>query len=711
MVTTVERQIAGRTLKIETGKMARQAHGAALVTYGETVVLVTAVAQEIRADLGFFPLTVEYKEMQYAAGKFPGGVIKREGRPTTKEILTMRMTDRPIRPLFPEDYLEEVQIIAIVLSADKENDPDVLSMIGASTALAISDIPFLGPIGACRVGLVDDEFVVNPTYEQRGRSELELIVSGKADTVVMVEGSAKVIPEADVLTAIHVAQDENVEIVAMIQELVARCGKPKRTYKPVPSIEGVLEIIRPAYGAKLAQAHRTTDKYARTEALKAVADEAVAALCRTEDAHAPSERQVRRAFDKLEGTALREQILKESLRYDGRRPEDVRAIQSEVAVLPRTHGSALFTRGETQACVITTLGTVGDAQRVLDPLMEEDPKKFMLHYNFPPFCVGEARPIRGPGRREIGHGDLAERALESVLPDPEVFPYTIRLVSDILESNGSSSMASVCGGTLSMMDAGVPIKDPVAGLSIGLVMDGDKKVLLTDISGPEDYFGDMDFKLAGTQHGLTALQLDLKVAGVDRSVLAEAMERARTARLEILRAMLQTLREPRAAISPYAPILMRMTISPGDIGKLIGPGGKMIRALEEQWNCAIEVEDDGTVTLATAEGGDMDGLRAHIERMMGGGRPDVEIGKIYTGRVTEIKDFGAIVELMPGTDGLCHVSQLDASYVRNVADVCKVGDTLSVKVLAIEGNRIKLSRKAALQEMERKEKEQGGTAS
>ena len=697
MVSKVERMIAGKNLTIETGKIARQADGAVLVTYGETVVLVTAVADTARPDIDFFPLTVEYKEKQYAAGKFPGGVIKREGRPTTKEILTMRMTDRPIRPLFPEDYVEEVQIIALVLSADKDNDPDVLCMVGASAALSISGIPFQGPTGSCRVGLVDDEFVVNPTYAQREKSELELIVSGKADAIVMVEGCANVIPEEDVLTAIGVAQDENVELVSMIAELAEKCGKPTKAYKPVVPVGPVLDLVRPAYEAKMAEAHRIPDKIARQEAMRAVRAEAIEALCNADDANAPTERQIKAAFQKLEGLSLRKQIIAEGVRLDNRAPNDLRKIDCEVGVLPRTHGSALFTRGETQAFVITTLGTVSDAQRVLDPLIDEDPKKFMLHYNFPPSSVGEVRPIRGPGRREIGHGDLAERALAPVLPDAEEFPYTIRIVSDITESNGSSSMASVCGGTLSLMDAGVPIKNPVAGLSVGLIMEDGKQVMLTDICGAEDHFGDMDFKLAGTQNGLTALQLDLKVAGVDRQVLADAMMQAKDARLDILKTMLQTLRQPRPELSQYAPRLLRMTIEPDSIGKLIGPGGKMIRSLESEWNCSIDVEDDGSVTLATAEGGDMKGLSEFIKRMMGGAS-GIEVGKVYNGKVTELKDFGAIVELVPGTDGLCHVSELDEGYVRNVQDVCNVGDEMAVKVLAIDGNRIKLSRKAAMQE-------------
>lgn len=691
----VERTIAGRTLTIESGKLAKQADAAVLVTYGETVVLTAVVARLTGVEMGFFPLTVEYREKQYAAGKFPGGVIKREGRPTTKEILTMRLTDRPIRPLFPEDYAEEVQVITTVLSADQVNDPDILSMIGASAALSISDIPFRGPIGACRVGLANDEFVVNPTHEQREVSELEIVVSGTANAVLMVNGSAQVIPEEDILTAIGLAQDANVEIVAMIDDLVRQCGKPKRVYSGIHSLESVVELLKPRYSQRVAQAHRTPQHTARRLALEAVVKEAAAEFCNPADKASPSQDEIRRAVEKLEGQALREQILREGKRYDGRGPDDLREIQCEVAVLPRTHGSALFTRGETQALVITTLGTVSDEERVLDPLVEEERKKFMLHYNFPPFCVGEVRPIRGPGRREIGHGELAEGALHAVLPAPDEFPYTIRLVSDILESNGSSSMATVCGGALSMMDAGVPIKDPVAGIAMGLVMGDGQKVILSDITGAEDHYGDMDFKLAGTQRGLTALQLDLKVGGVDRELLREVLRKAKEARMEVLRTMLRALREPRPNLSPYAPVLRRISIDPEKIGLIIGPGGRTIRGMEGRFNCEIEVEDDGTVTVSSTADGDADGAAKYIRDMLQG---SLEVGKVYTGKVTAVKEFGAIVELFPGTDGLCHISQLNEGYVKNVEDVCKVGDQIQVKVISIEGNRVKLSRKAALQE-------------
>jgi len=693
----VERQIGGRKMTLESGDVAKQADGAVLVTYGESVVLATVVADEVQQELDFLPLTVDYREKQYAAGKFPGGIIKREGRPTTKEVLTMRLMDRPIRPLFPKDYMEEVLVTACVLSADKENDPDVLSMIGASAALAVSDVAFLGPIGATRVGLVRDEFVINPTNSQRDQSELELVVAGTADAVVTVEGYAHVLPEDDLLTAISLAQDANAAVVGLIAELVELCGKPKRAYHALEPVEPVLGQLRAGYAERVAQASRTPTKVARSEALRQLRDEAIEALCREEDGAAPTRRQVTRAFQMLEKEAVRRQILDTGIRYDGRRPEDLREIQCSVGVLPRTHGSALFTRGETQVLVVTTLGTVADEQKVLDALVEEEPKKFMVHYNFPGWSVGEVWRPGAPKRREIGHGELAERGLMAVLPDEDGFPYTIRLVADVLESNGSSSMASVCGGTLSLMDAGVPIADPVAGVAMGLVMEDGRRALLTDIAGVEDFCGDMDFKVAGTQHGVTAVQLDIKVKGVGQEVLRDVLERAREARLDILRAMLGTIRAPRDHVSPYAPVLRRLKIDPEKIGALIGPGGRTIKGLEAQFCCSIEVEDDGTVTVSADSAGDVAGAVSYIESL---GTGSVEVGKVYEGRVTELRDFGAIVELFPGADGLCHISELDEGYVKRVEDVCKVGDKMRVKVLSVEGDRVRLSRKQALKERE-----------
>ncbi|MFW6279953.1 MAG: polyribonucleotide nucleotidyltransferase [Planctomycetota bacterium] len=698
LVSKVERQIAGGTLTLESGKLAKQADGSVVARYGETVVLATAVAEPLDRDLGFFPLTVDYREKQYAAGKFPGGIIKREGRPTTKEILTMRLVDRPVRPLFPDDYQQEVQVAVVVLSADKENDPDILALVGGSAALTVSDIPWEGPIGASRVGLVEDEFVINPTTDQRDESEMELVVAGSEEAVVMVEGSANIIPEDDVLTSIRLAQDVNVDIAEMINELDAECGKATRSYTPVPSISPLVDELRPKYGDKVAEASNTAAKQARSEALSAVEEEATEEFCDADDEDAPAEEEVKEALDKLEKEVLRKGIVETGKRYDGRTPEQIRDVACEVDVLPRTHGAALFTRGETQALCATTLGTVNDQQRILDPLVEEEPKRFMLHYNFPGWCVGEAWRPRGPKRREIGHGELAERALHSVLPDPDDFAYTIRIVADVLESNGSSSMASVCGGTLSLMDAGVPISDPVAGVAMGVICEGDQEVILTDIAGVEDHCGDMDFKVAGTQNGVTALQLDIKMGGITDEMLRKVMSRAREARMKILRTMLKTLRRPREELSEYAPRLFTVQIDPENIGSLIGPGGRTIQRLEEEFVCELEVEDDGTVTISSEAGeteADVEGAVEYVRNMAGG---EVEVGKIYEGRVTELKDFGPIVELFPGTDGLCHISELDEGYVDNVEDICEVGDKLKVKVLEVDGNRIKLSRRAALEE-------------
>ena len=695
MKTRVEKKIADRVLSLETGEVGRQAHGAIVAQYGETMVMATVVAVPDARDMPFFPMSVEYREMQYAAGQFPGGIIKREGRPTTKEILTCRLIDRPIRPLFPKGYHEDVQIIVWVLSADGENDPDILALNAASAALSLSDIPFQGPIAACRVGLVNDEFVINPTYSQRLTSEMDMTVSSTVDAMITIEGSADMIPEDDVLTAIQCAHDTNLEVVGLINELVKQAGKPKRAWKPLLHPEAALELIAPRYQDRMAEAGQLSDKEARTAAMRALAEEAVAQFCKPEDPKAPRPAEVALAFEELESRVMRQTIMKERRRMDGRALDQIRDITCRVAWLPRAHGSALFTRGETQALVVATLGTVQDEQRILDPLVEEPAKKFMFHYNFPPFSVGEVRPIRGPGRRDIGHGELAERSLKAVLPEAEEFPYTIRIVSDILESNGSSSMASVCGGTLCLMDAGVPIKYPVAGVAMGLIKEGDQSYILTDIAGAEDQHGDMDLKVAGTQHGVTAVQMDLKVKGVGLDLLRKALGQARDARMEILRAMLRTLPQPREAISPYAPVLIQVKISPDNIGKLIGPGGKTIKGLEEKYECTIEVEDDGTVTVSSKQGG----RAAEAAQYIGHLGREVEVGAIYDGVVTELKDFGAIVELFPGADGLCHISQLDEGFVKNVSDVCKIGDTIKVKVLSVEDDRVRLSRKAALKEL------------
>ncbi|MHC5033996.1 MAG: polyribonucleotide nucleotidyltransferase, partial [Planctomycetota bacterium] len=576
------------------------------------------------------------------------------------------------------------------------NDPDLLAMIGASAALSVSDIPWEGPTGACRVGLVDDEFIINPVHVQRDVSELNMVVSSTADAIIMVEGWASTIPEEDLLTAIQCAHDVNLGIVSLINELAEKCGKPRREWEPHVVVDAALKLVEPAYYGKFTQAYGIQGRREQAEAVRALREEAIEQFCDPDDENALAEAEVLAAFDEMESRCMRETIVRTGRRTDGRALNELRDITCAVGMLPRTHGSALFTRGETQALAVTTLGTVSDEQRILDSLREEPSKtkKFLLHYNFPPFSVGEVRPVRGPSRRDIGHGDLAERALKAILPPVEEFPYTLRIVSDILESNGSSSMASVCGGTLSLMDAGVPIKNPVAGVAIGLIKEGDEAFILTDIAGAEDYHGHMDLKVAGTQHGVTAFQMDLKVKGIDMDLIRRALAQARDARMQILRTMLQALPRPRESISPYAPILVQVKISPDSIGKLIGPGGKTIRALEEKYACAIEVEDDGTVTVSSERGGRAPEAAAYVAQL---GR-EVEVGAIYQGTVTDVRDFGAIVELFPGADGLCHISQLDEDYVKDVTDVCKVGDIIPVKVLSVEDDRVRLSRKAALKE-------------
>ncbi|MCK6457285.1 MAG: polyribonucleotide nucleotidyltransferase [Phycisphaerae bacterium] len=694
MTYRVEKEIGGKLLSIESGKMARQAHGAATVRYGDTVVLATVVTGKPREGIDFFPLQVDYREKMYAAGKFPGGFFKREGRPTTKEILTMRLIDRPIRPLFPDGYMDEVVIQCMVLSSDQENDPDILAMIGASACLCVSKIPFEGPTAAVRVGRVDGEYIINPTVLQRNESDLEIVLAGHRDAVNMIEVGARELPE-DVITGGIAAGFEVIrEVCDLINELAEKVGTKKEWTPPEPLTE-LREKVASMAEAKLRAAKRTTAKQARNEAVEAVYTEVMDTIS-PKDAVKPqyTRGQVYAELQRLEERVVRETILNDGIRPDGRGTDDIRPIKCEVGVLPRTHGSALFSRGETQALVVVTLGTSRDEQLV-DDLLEEYSKKFMLHYNFPPFSVGEVRRIMGPSRREIGHGALAERALEAVLPSPEKFPYTIRVVSDIMESNGSSSMASVCGGTLSLMDAGVPIAHPVAGISIGMVSDGKREVLLTDILGEEDHFGDMDFKVSGSQVGVTAVQLDLKTRGLRHELICQAMEKAKTARRAILREMLGALREPRPNISAYAPRLLTVKINPEKIGKVIGPAGKGIKGLEASTGATIDISDDGTVYISCLSAEGAEAARAAIEAIA----EEVKIGRIYTGRVTSIKEFGAFVEVVPGQDGLCHISELSNDYVQRVGDVCKVGDMMKVKVIAVdEQGRIKLSRKQAMRE-------------
>ncbi|MFH1371761.1 MAG: polyribonucleotide nucleotidyltransferase [Planctomycetota bacterium] len=703
----VEREIAGRILSIETGKIARQADAAVVVRYGETVVLVSAVSAPPRnEDIDFFPLTVEYREKQSAAGKFPGGFIKREGRPSTKETLTARMIDRPIRPLFPDGYFDEVQIIANVLSADKENDPDVPAMIGASAALTISKIPFMGPIGTCRVGRVNGQFVINPTHAQLDESDMNVLVDGRKDSINMIEVAAKELPEAVVADAVKTGHEIVKVVCELIEELCQKVGVEKETPSIVEIDEQLLSNIRSQIADELCKSELSPAKNDRRIAVGKLRDRLIEQYCQPESESAKpaaDKRMIKRIFDKIEGEIIRKLAL-EGKRLDGRSYDDVRPITCEVAFLPRVHGSALFTRGETQSLTTVTLGTIRDAQ-IIDGLLDEYAQNFTLHYNFPPFSVGEVKPIRGVGRREIGHGALAERALEQVRPPEEDFAYTIRIVSDITESNGSSSMASVCCGSLALMDAGVPIKKAVAGISIGMVTDEKgRHVLLTDIIGDEDHHGDMDFKVAGTTEGITAVQLDIKAEGLPFDIMVEAMEKARLARLKILETMSTAIDKPRPELSVYAPKLITVTIDPEFIGKIIGPGGKNIKALQEQTETTIEIEEDGTVFISCVGG---DGhLRAKeiIESMT----TPPQVGKIYpNSKVVSVKDFGAFVEFVTGVEGLCHISELSDGYVKSVDTVCKIGDVIPVKLLSIDDQgRFKLSRKAALAELGQSDKKQ-----
>ncbi|MFH1716203.1 MAG: polyribonucleotide nucleotidyltransferase [Planctomycetota bacterium] len=704
----VERQIGGRTLSIETGKIARQADGAVLVQYGDTVVLVAAVTAPPRFDdIDFFPLSVEYREKQCAAGKFPGGFIKREGRPSTKETLTARQIDRPIRPLFPEGYFQEVQIIANVLSADQENDPDVLAMIGASAALTISKIPFMGPTGACRLGRVNGQFVVNPTHKQVAESDLNLLLGGRKDAMNMIEVSAKELSESVIAEGVAIAQQTVREICGMIEELREKAGVEKEI-PIVDSDEQLHSTIYSQIADKLSEVKQISDKQQRGTAVKELLGQVLAEYCPGEgsdqgqDSVKYDKAMVKRILDKIEGQVVKKLLL-EGKRPDGRGYGDVRRIECEVGILPRTHGSALFTRGETQALVSVTLGTIRDAQ-IIDGLLDEYAQNFTLHYNFPPFSVGEVRPVRGVGRREIGHGALAEKALEAVKPADDKFAYTVRIVSDITESNGSSSMASVCGGSLALMDAGVPMTKPVAGISVGLISDGQgRHELLTDIAGEEDHFGEMDFKVAGTVDGITAIQLDIKAEGLAHDIMVEALERARTARMEILKTMAQTIAAPKPELSVYAPKLISIEIDPELIGKVIGPGGKVIKSIQEQTGTTIEVEEDGTIYISCLGGDGHLRAREIIETIT---QPP-QVGRVYQqAKVVSVKDFGVFVEITPGVEGLCHISELSDGYVKNVDEVCKMGDLIPVKLILIDDQgRLKLSRKAALAEMNKKEKE------
>jgi polyribonucleotide nucleotidyltransferase len=692
MVTTVETEIGGKQLILETGLMAKQAGGAVVVRYGDTVVLSTAVSSKVeRANVDFLPLTVDYQEKAYAAGRIPGGFFKREGRQTEKEILTSRLIDRPIRPLFPEGYYYDTQVIASVLSIGDESSMDLMGMIASSAALAISDIPFNGPIGAVRIGLVDGKYIINPGQKEIETTQLNLVVAGTADAIMMVEGGANELTEDQMLEALETAHREIKKIVALVNELVAKVGKSKRAVKTVEVDKELAGQVAALVMDRLLIAIVIPDKMERQKTLDVLLDEIKQKL-KNED---PTRNlQIATIFFSLEKDEVRKIILEKNIRADGRRPDQIRPISSVVGFLPRTHGSALFTRGETQALVITTLGTSVDEQRI-DSLEGEYFKSFMLHYNFPPFSVGETKPLRGPGRREVGHGALAERALKAMVPSKQEFPYTIRIVSDILESNGSSSMATVCGGTLALMDAGVPIKSPVAGIAMGLIKEGNKVIVLSDILGLEDHLGDMDFKVTGTSQGITALQMDMKIEGITIDVMRTALQQAKDGRLHILGKMLETLASPRKNLSAFAPRIITMKINTEKIKDVIGSGGKVIRSIVEQTGAKIDIEDDGTINIASSD----EAAALKAKEIIRGICQDAEVGKIYMGKVRKIMDFGAFVEIFPGTDGLLHISQISDQRLEKVTDALKEGDEVLVKVLEIDRQgKIRLSRKEAMRE-------------
>jgi polyribonucleotide nucleotidyltransferase len=690
----VSREIAGRTLSMETGELAKQASGAVLLQYAETSVFVAAQTGPSRPGIDFFPLTVDYRERFAAAGKFPGGFLKREGRPTQKEILTCRLTDRPIRPLFPKGFRDEVQVMINVMSSDGENDPDVWAINGASAALGVAPpLPFQGPIGAVRVGLVDGEFVLFPTVQQLKESTLDLVLAGSRESILMIEGFGAQIPEDQMVDALMFGHKAIIEICDLQEELVKEAGIEKIPFEAPPP-NPFLSLVREEAWDKIKQARQSDKKQERSEGVRAVRDELVEKhfpndLEELEDGRTRS--QLKEAFYEIDKQVCRELTLS-GRRLDGRSGADLRNISCRVDVVPRVHGSALFTRGETQSLATVTLGSVRDRQRVED-LFEESAQRFYLHYNFPSFCVGEVRPIRGPGRREIGHGALAERSVAPVLPSQESFPYTIRVISDILESNGSSSMASVCSATLGLMAAGVPISQPVAGISVGLVKEGDNYVLLTDIMGDEDHFGDMDFKIAGSQKGITGIQLDLKIDGINEEIIRKTLDQARDTRRELLRNMLTAIRRPRPELPPSAPRIVSTKIDVEKIGLVIGPSGKTIRSIQEETGAQIDVSDDGTIVIAGPNRDSCAAALAHIEALT----EEIKVGRIYTGKVNSVKDFGAFVEIAPGKDGLLHISELSDGFVKTVTDVVNVGDVIEVKVIAVDDqNRVKLSRKAVL---------------
>jgi polyribonucleotide nucleotidyltransferase len=694
MERKVSLELGGQTLTLSTGKWAKLAGGSAVVQLGGTVVLVAAsAAKQAKPGLDFVPLTVDYRERTYAAGKIPGGFFKREGRPTEKETLSSRLIDRPIRPLLSKQFPYEMQVMATVVSSDQENDADVLALIGGSAALCLSDIPFPEPVAAVRVGRVDGQLVVNPTFAQLDDSDMDMVVAGTAENIIMVEGGCREIPEADVIQALEFATGHIKALVKLQHELMAGIAKTKRPVIEKTDVSALENELKSLYTERLKNAIRIPGKEQRQEEIDATMTEASQNLTEKYGDKAP---YIGKILHEIERDLLRAMVLDEGVRADGRGPDDIRKITIEVGALPRTHGSCLFTRGETQALVVTTLGTKSDEQRV-EELEGQSWKSYMLHYNFPPFSVGETRPIRGPGRREIGHGALAERAIEPVIPADTSFPYTIRIVSDILESNGSSSMASVCGGSMALMDAGVPIKAPVAGIAMGLIKEGPKVAVLTDILGVEDHLGDMDFKVTGTRDGVTAFQMDTKIGGISFQVMTDALERARKGRMHILGHMDATLAAPRTEMSPYAPRITILNIHPDKIREVIGPGGKVIKKITEETGCQIDIEDSGEVRIAATN---QEGAKRAIE-IIRNITEDPEVGRVYQGKVRSVVTFGAFVEIVPGRDGLLHISEIDHHRIARTEDVLNLGDMVMVKVIGVDKDgKIKLSRKALLPEPE-----------
>jgi len=691
----VEKQFAGRPLVVESGRMARQADGACTIQFGETMVLCTAVAQDNPTHLPFFPLTVEYRERTYAAGKIPGGYIKREGRPSDKEILSARLVDRPLRPLFPEGFQNETQLFIYVISADQENDADILAVMGASLALNMSRIPFNDPVAAVRIGRIQGQWVLNPTFQQLDYSDLDVVVAGTESALLMVEGGALEVPEETIAEGLLVAHEGIRELIGVQRDLLAQLNRPEEMPWTAKTVEpGFRERVIEAAGGRIRDALRLVGKQERKEAMTVIRSEVTASFAEEAAEYGYDVAGVVKDAEKKE---MREKILTEGVRADGRGVDEVRAITIDLGLLPRVHGSALFTRGQTQSLGVVTLGTPADEQRLetIDYPVAQS-KSFMLHYNFPPFSTGEAKPVRGTSRREIGHGILAERALSAVLPAYEDFPYTIRIVSDILESNGSSSMATVCSGSLAMMDAGVPLRAPCAGVAMGLIKEGDRVAVLTDILGLEDALGDMDFKVAGTREGVTSIQMDIKVEGLTIELMRDALHRAHRARLHILDEMDRAIVTPRGELSQYAPRIITIKINPSKIGEIIGPKGKTIRGIQEATGATINVEDDGTVTISSpgGEGGE------RARKMISAITEEPEVGKIYEGVVKSTTSFGAFVEIVPGTEGLCHISELQDARTEKTEDVVKKGDVIAVKLLSIdEKGRLRLSRKAALAEM------------